>query len=343
MWRNLMRLNALVVLAAADWAFGPDGCATLARSDQGTCVIRTHCQGHDTSKLEFAFVCEQHGSTVKHTFGEGGFEPEEEYDTEVKCAACDLPSAAVKAAPRRVTPATPAESNSLLHQSAASGKTDSLPPASAAFYGPHGCVATYRCPEGTCIMQTRCKQEEVAEYNFGLSCVDAAGGTSRHLFGVGSFDAVETFDTLVECQLCLGLDGELVGSTADSASLSQDVAVLKQEMKELKAGVREIKEHLGLGKAGNATAPTTPAAPTAAPVAAANVTDAAVADDAAEESADDASTDATDEAAAEDAEASDAADDASQGAFLNHRRVRRAREEPEDALEAMVLDALDGK
>ena len=41
-------------------------------------------------------------------------------------------------------------------------------------------------------------------YNFGLTCVDSEGSTTRHLFGVNSFDPEETFDTLVRTQLDWG-------------------------------------------------------------------------------------------------------------------------------------------
>merc|ERR1719316_447578 len=88
------------------------------------------------------------------------------------------------------------------------------------------------------------------EYNFGLTCVDAEGSTTRHLFGVNSFDPEETFDTLVECKLCLGLDGD--DAAKNVTALTKDVQALQGEMKEIQADVATIMKELDL----KTTAPT---------------------------------------------------------------------------------------
>merc|ERR1719355_94956 len=122
-----------------------------------------------------------------------------------------------------------------------------LPPAAAAFFGPGGCVATFRSPTGTCVMQTRCKGQEVPDtYEYGLTCVDDKGVSTRHLFGAGSFDPVETFDTLIKCDLCLGVDGQK--ATPEMKELADDVLGLKGEMAVLKDDVKMIKDHLDIGK-----------------------------------------------------------------------------------------------
>merc|ERR550537_789047 len=39
-----------------------------------------------------------------------------------------------------------------------------VPPSYAAFYGPGGCVTTYKGPSGTCIMETNCEGESMADF-----------------------------------------------------------------------------------------------------------------------------------------------------------------------------------
>merc|ERR1719174_114847 len=43
-------------------------------------------------------------------------------------------------------------------------KMVAVPPSYAAFYGPGGCVTTYKGPAGTCIMETSCEGESMANY-----------------------------------------------------------------------------------------------------------------------------------------------------------------------------------
>jgi hypothetical protein len=117
-----------------------------------------------------------------------------------------------------------------------------LPPSHAAFYGPGGCVATFRSPDGTCVMQTRCAEQKTDDYEYGLTCVDDKGVSTRHLFGAGSFDAVETFDTLIKCDLCLGVDTGK--ATPEVKELADDVFALQNEMKVLKDDVDLIKDKL---------------------------------------------------------------------------------------------------
>lgn len=70
--------------------FGPGNCILLSRTVAGSCMITTSCQGQDTSKTEFAFNCvSEQGASQIHSFGFGGFEDNEEFDTEVRCARCE--------------------------------------------------------------------------------------------------------------------------------------------------------------------------------------------------------------------------------------------------------------
>lgn len=344
--------------------YGPERCVSLARSAQGTCVLTTKCAGVDTSAFEFSFLCvDDKGTEVKHTFGDGGFLSEEDYDTEVSCAECAAPDGqvaaktpektpeATEAKPKEAAkphtiekveaseastesteseaseaseadpkspPATLAASHALLTKFAASkaGSPDGVPPAHASFYGPGGCVATFRSPEGTCVMQTRCGGQNISAYEFGLSCVDSEGETTQHLFGKNSFDREETFDTLVECQRCLGLDDKAPGQLRDLAS---SVQTLQSEMKAIVASVEAIKKHLD-EKADEQAAPTEEASE-----------DAGATEEAAEEPDDAEDTEAAQAAADEASDVDAAAEEAAEEAagFLRrsrkHRQVKRAR------------------
>merc|ERR1711939_204006 len=76
-------------------------------------------------------------------------------------------------------------------------------------YGPKDCVSTYRNKRGECIVKTECAdvdEKKFKEYELGLLCVDEEGVPTRHVFGKGSFDPEEKFDTLISCHKCMGLD-----------------------------------------------------------------------------------------------------------------------------------------
>lgn len=68
--------------------FGPSGCVSLSVSDAGSCVIETDCDGQDLSEVDFSFQCVQGDGVVAHSFGVGGFDTNEAFDTEVKCEKC---------------------------------------------------------------------------------------------------------------------------------------------------------------------------------------------------------------------------------------------------------------
>lgn len=239
--------------AGKAYNYGPSHCVSLSRSDAGTCVIETNCQVDAIKDFTFDFICtDGGGGKVQHSFGEGGFEAQENFDTGVWCTECAPVEGGVLAATGTATKTD---------TTAAPAPSDAVPPSTASFYGPGGCVATYRSPSGTCMMQTRCTGKDTSDYNFGLTCVENDESSTRHLFGVNSFDPEETFDTLVECKLCLGLDGEAVVAK-NLTELESSVATLQGEMKGVQADVKEILEELKLDK--------TTAAPTEAPAEAAD-------------------------------------------------------------------------
>jgi len=236
----------------AAYKYGPEHCVQLSRSKAGTCVIETKCPADSIGNFTFDFLCtDGGGGQVIHSFGTGGFLDEETFDTGVTCHTC-----------------APAEGGVLLAADSDEASTaapppavpeEAVPPKSASFYGPSSCVASYRSPTGTCIVETRCtgKEEQLKDYNVGLTCIEAEGSTTRHLFGVNSFDPEETFDTLIPCKLCLGLDGEALVAQ-NLTALAKSVSSLADGIEEVKKEVAEIKEELKKKNATKAEAKSEP-------------------------------------------------------------------------------------
>lgn len=99
-------------------------------------------------------------------------------------------------------------------------------------YGPSSCVSVWKSKENHCIMSTNCSSissEVFSKYNMGLVCIDKAGYPVKHFMGNGSFAKEETFDTLIECDKCLGLD-----KIPDKVYLKGEVATSRTNIKELK-------------------------------------------------------------------------------------------------------------
>jgi len=130
---------------------------------------------------------------------------------------------------------------------------NSADPAKAAFYGPSACIATFKSPAGSCIVQTRCVNADITDFNIGVTCLDKSGDYIRYLYGRNSFEPEETFDTRVECELCLGVSEDpdmrqLKGVVPKQ--LVEDVNALKIEVRSLKEQVNEIM--IAKGKEGSA-------------------------------------------------------------------------------------------
>lgn len=130
------------------------------------------------------------------------------------------------------------------------------------------------------MMQTRCSDEDISDYVFGLTCL-STDGPQRHVFGPGSFAPEETFDTLIVCEECgrddgvpLPVQGSLATTPAPSVSppngtvelahqgtgdmraLTSDIAELKTDMQTLAAKVEELNRRVFA-----TTLPPTPAVP----------------------------------------------------------------------------------
>merc|ERR1711904_352487 len=83
--------------------WGPQNCAEIFRSaETGTCVIKTNCNGIDISMFEFVFDCETSQDIQRHTFGRGGFDDVDDFDTNVKCVKC-IPPGSTDSSPEQMT------------------------------------------------------------------------------------------------------------------------------------------------------------------------------------------------------------------------------------------------
>mmetsp|Transcript_40948 Transcript_40948/g.73620 ORF Transcript_40948/g.73620 Transcript_40948/m.73620 type:complete len:415 (-) Transcript_40948:148-1392(-) len=281
-----MRTSAIVAFcfwALADAGrFGPQGCISVTRSSKGTCMLATNCDEQDISNVEFAFDCEQdevadeEGTEItRHSYGLGGFDANEDFDTQVKCARCSPPSSSTQSdseaeeeeeqPPARAAPvqtlrlrsnraAAQASRSRQLRAKRAQVPASKKAAGSVSFrarraksaegvkYGPDGCVKTYKSAKGHCIMETSCEKSNMTDYTYGLVCVDKVGAPTRHLFGKGSFLPEETFNTLIACNQCLGLE-EIpsdVGLTGEVLALSKDIKHLDQMMKNMSINIQML-------------------------------------------------------------------------------------------------------
>jgi len=77
-------------------------------------------------------------------------------------------------------------------------------------------------------MQTKCQEADIKNYSFGFVCVDRLGAPVKHIFGINSFDPVESFDTLVVCHQCFGLE-----DIPTTIAMNSQVIALQSEVKSL--------------------------------------------------------------------------------------------------------------
>lgn len=250
--------------------YGPSNCVALDLSSEGTCVIKTNCAGVDVENFEFAFDCTTPKHEVqRHSFGFGGFDAQEDFDTSVKCTICEPPTDTHHALVGTASSSkTSAQSNTqtVLSSSSSRGtgadedkkkdkkadkkadkkkdkksqsdkKSTSDSEARVVKYGPNECVSTKRNSAGHCIMETQCGKEDISEYEFGLICVDKTGEPVRHVFGKNSFDPEESFDTLIACDKCLGLD-----DMADETSLVKQVESLTSEVEDMNKTLSSLRK-----------------------------------------------------------------------------------------------------
>lgn len=250
-WHRLPLILAAIASTASGDAieagdvFGPDGCIALTKSTRGTCVLTTKCERKNISGVDFAFVCMNPGTEVPHalhSFGRGGFLPNEQFDTNVQCLQCRSVDDAFEGGSTDLRSALQAMP---LGKFIPKDNDNKIPkPKEAAFFGPSACISTFRSPAGTCVLQTRCSKVNVRTFDVGVTCLDAGGDYTRYLFGKGALDPEETFDTRLECKACLGVGDEptLQMHGVLPKTLIQDVDVLKSEVRALRAEVIAINQ-----------------------------------------------------------------------------------------------------
>jgi len=226
---------AAAIMPASGLQLGPEGCVSLVRSPMGTCVIRTNCEGVNTEGFEFALDCENGpDDIVRHSFGFGGFDAVEEFDTSIACKHCNAvdkdPEAVVAEAEQEAEEVDAKKDPTPASQSEEVDGTVVLvsrapPKKGVAKYGPGKCVSTWKDQNTSrCIMQTKCQKSEVSGYEYGLICEDEKGNQIQHLFGTGSFEMEETFDTLIVCDKCRGMDGNFTAAPPLNATEVQELA-----------------------------------------------------------------------------------------------------------------------
>lgn len=185
----------------------------------------------------------------------------EEYDSEVHCDECSPPGQIVakkKAAAPAAKASAPGQHAVQFHaangraseglarhearakaatkaQDKAEGWYTPPPSEEVAKYGPENCVKTYKTEERHCVVQTECKGIDITDVDFGVVCVDNIGKPVRHLFGKGSFDPEETFDTLILCDQCLGLT-----DVPADIMMNNEVLGLSKEVKDLGGIMKNI-------------------------------------------------------------------------------------------------------
>lgn len=87
--------------------YGPENCVSTYRNHKGECVVRTKCQGVNTTGFIYGLLCvDKAGVPVRHVFGLNSFGPEEIFDTLIHCHKC-LGEDNVPAHVLKLPPSTP--------------------------------------------------------------------------------------------------------------------------------------------------------------------------------------------------------------------------------------------
>lgn len=257
--------------------FGPGECIGVTRADHGTCKILTRCSDYNITRSAIAFVCYRAKESVRyalHSFDSSEFADEEDFDTGILCDDCMSVSVAFAEGGPIVRDALAAAlrdgelpESMVPAEMRAEQKAKQLPRVAAApfpedvpvaYFGPNSCITTFKSPDGTCMLQTRCRGRNITGFNVGLTCLDRAGGYSRYMFGPGSFDARETFDTRIKCQACLGVDRDPAARQMRGVlpkQLVEDVNALKDEVKRLRTLLLGLRKGADLPDSTESSAP----------------------------------------------------------------------------------------
>ena len=124
-------------------------------------------------------------------------------------------------------------------------------------------------------MATSCvPTADLTHFKFGLLCVGADTLLTRHLFGEGTFGNNETFDTLIKCNYCYGMNQvdaanqtQLVKVSVPAVAvvppseMQTKMAEMEKKVGALEADVAQLKQQVVAGAvvlAPNATTTATP-------------------------------------------------------------------------------------
>jgi len=192
-----------------------------------------------------------------HSFGRGGFEAEETFDTGVSCASCSSVDSAFQTGGPLLRSALSALPMQSARGFSAGASDEEMQPSQAAYFGPSACISTYRASEGTCVVQTKCKDVDISNFAVGVTCLDKVGDYTRYIFGKGGFDPEESFDTRLECEACLGVGEDPVLQQLQGAlpkMLVEDVNSLKGIVKNLVEEVNTLTQGAAAKKLSGAMA-----------------------------------------------------------------------------------------
>eukprot|EP00931_Biecheleriopsis_adriatica_P009136 TRINITY_DN110233_c0_g1_i1.p1 TRINITY_DN110233_c0_g1~~TRINITY_DN110233_c0_g1_i1.p1 ORF type:complete len:234 (-),score=57.75 TRINITY_DN110233_c0_g1_i1:193-840(-) len=118
---------------------------------------------------------------------------------------------------------------------------------SATRYGPGLCMKTWKNPStGTCVVKTDCELASgFADYDMGFRCAKTDEEEAEvHLYGMGSFDRQETFDSKIPCEKCLHLEDKVLATAPSVDALSSKVANIRTTLNAVNASVSSLQGKL---------------------------------------------------------------------------------------------------
>lgn len=90
-------------------------------------------------------------------------------------------------------------------------------------FGPGHCVSVTQSETKSCVLETRCANQDIGQVEFSFICTNG-NKAQKHNFGVGGFDAEESFDTGIQCDVC-SLSGHDAAAVALSSQAPKEAIV----------------------------------------------------------------------------------------------------------------------